>query len=252
MLILKLNVATQKWTMNQELFLLKTRGSKKFCSWRCIDQERKEQWIKRWFPPKYELCWKCMETSCIYQERNEQWMKRWFSLKYELCWKSIETEAVFTKREMNNEWNVDFLENTSCVEKVSRLKLYLPERNEQWMKRWFSWKYELCWKSIEHSLLSNWFTEVLHQVFAIGYYTILATRYILWKQCDRSEDKKTLFHAFDDVFVAKKNVCRLLITGWQSIFWIMTLIKPRFRWDLQGNMSKSITFFLPYIWGKRF
>ena len=123
---------------------------------------------------------KYRDWSCIYQERNEQWMKRWFSSsKYELCWKSIETEAVFTKREMNNEWNVDFLQNTSCVEKVSRLKLYLPrekwtmnetlifffkiravlkkyrdwsciyqERNEQWMKRWFSSKYELCWKSI--------------------------------------------------------------------------------------------------------
>ena len=57
-------------------------------------------------------------------------MERWFSSKYELCWKSIETEAVFTKREMNNEWNVDFLQNTSCVEKVSRLKLYLPR--EKW------------------------------------------------------------------------------------------------------------------------
>ena len=40
------------------------------------------------------------------------------SLKYELCLKSIETEAVYTKIKMNNKWNVDFLQNTSCVEKV--------------------------------------------------------------------------------------------------------------------------------------
>ena len=120
------------------------------------------------------------DESCIYQDRHEQWMKRWFlKKKYELCWKSIPTEAVFTKTEMNNEWNVDFLENTRTVEKVSWQKLYLPrqkwtmnktliffkirgvlkkypdesciyqDRHEQWMKRWFlKKKYELCWKSI--------------------------------------------------------------------------------------------------------
>ena len=41
--------------------------------------------------------------------------------------KSIETEAVFTKIEMNNEWNVNSFQNTRCVEKVSRQKLYLPK-----------------------------------------------------------------------------------------------------------------------------
>ena len=84
------------------------------------------------------------------------------------CLKSIITEAVFTKTEMNNEWTVHFLPNTSCAENVSRLKLYLPRQkwimnesfiffqiravlkkyrdwgciyhdgNEQWMKRSFS------------------------------------------------------------------------------------------------------------------
>ena len=69
---------------------------------------------------------------------------------------------------MNNEWNIHFLPNTSCVEKVSELELYWPrqmwtmtetliffkirvvlkeyqnwsciyeERNEQWIKRSFS------------------------------------------------------------------------------------------------------------------
>ena len=29
--------------------------------------------------------------------------------------KNTETEAVFIKKEMNNEWNVDFHQNTSCV-----------------------------------------------------------------------------------------------------------------------------------------
>ena len=31
---------------------------------------------------------------------------------YEACSKSIKTEAIFTKIEMNNEWNVNFLQNT--------------------------------------------------------------------------------------------------------------------------------------------
>ena len=31
--------------------------------------------------------------------------------------KSIEAQAVFTKTEMNNEWNVNFLLNTKCVQK---------------------------------------------------------------------------------------------------------------------------------------
>ena len=53
-------------------------------------------------------------------------MKRSFSSKYEVYWKSIETEAVFTKKEINNEWNVHFLQNTRCIEKVLRLKPYLP------------------------------------------------------------------------------------------------------------------------------
>ena len=136
----KLYLPRQKWTMNKTLIFFKIRGVLK----------------------KYP------DESCIYQDRHEQWMKRWFFLKkYELCWKSIPTEAVFTKTEMNNEWNVDFLENTRPVEKVSRQKLYLPrqkwtmnktliffkirgvlkkypdesciyqDRHEQWMKRWF-------------------------------------------------------------------------------------------------------------------
>ena len=131
------------------------------------------------FSSKYEVCWKSIETeavftktemnnewnvdflqntscfkkyrdwSCIYQDRNEQWMKRWFSLKYELCLKSIETGAVFSKIEINNEWNVDFLQNTSCLDKVLRWSCIFQDRNEQWMKRWFFSKYEQCWKSIQ-------------------------------------------------------------------------------------------------------
>ena len=134
---LKLYLPRQKWTMNEKLIFFKIRGVlKKYRDW-----------------------------SCIYQDRNEQCTKRWFSSKYEVCWKSIETEAVFTTTEMNNERKVDFLQNTRCVEKVSRLKLYLSrqkwtmnetliffkirsvfkknrdwsciyqDRNQQWMKR---------------------------------------------------------------------------------------------------------------------
>ena len=53
-------------------------------------------------------------------------MKYYFFAKYELCSKSIETEAVFTETDMNNEWNINFLQNARCVQKVLWLKLYLP------------------------------------------------------------------------------------------------------------------------------
>ena len=79
--------------------------------------------IYQWYMFKKYRDW-----SCIYQDTNEQWRKRSFSSKYELYWKSIETEAVVTKTEINDEGNVHFLQNTSCVEKVSRLKLYLPRQ----------------------------------------------------------------------------------------------------------------------------
>ena len=45
----------------------------------------------------------------------------------EVSTKSIEAEAVFTKREMNNERNVNFFQNTMCIKKVWRLKTYLQE-----------------------------------------------------------------------------------------------------------------------------
>ena len=32
--------------------------------------------------------------------------------------KVIKTEAVFTKTEMNNTWNVNFIQNTRCIQKV--------------------------------------------------------------------------------------------------------------------------------------
>ena len=37
--------------------------------------------------------------------------KRSFSSKYKLCWKNIMIEAVFTKSEINNDWNIHFLQN---------------------------------------------------------------------------------------------------------------------------------------------
>ena len=45
-----------------------------------------------------------------------------------LCFKSIETEAIFTKTEMNTEGNINFLHYMRCVQKVPRLKLYLPKQ----------------------------------------------------------------------------------------------------------------------------
>ena len=76
---------------------------------------------------------KYQDWSCIYQERNEQWMKRWFSSKYELCWKSIRTEAVFTKTEINNEWNVNFLPTTKSLIPES---FSLVEAPQQSAKMW--------------------------------------------------------------------------------------------------------------------
>ena len=122
---------------------------------------------------------KCQGRSCIYQDRNEQWMKHSLSSEYELCSNSIKIEAVFTRRELNNEWNIDFLQKTRCVQIVTRQKLYLPRENwtmnetliffkiqgvfewyqdwsciyqgriEQWMKHWFSSKFKVCSNSVK-------------------------------------------------------------------------------------------------------
>ena len=74
-------------------------------------------------------------------------MKRRFSLKYEVFSEYISPEAVFTKTEMNNEWNVDFLQNTRYFQNISISKLYLPRQkwtmNETsiffkiWVVDWF-------------------------------------------------------------------------------------------------------------------
>ena len=97
---LKLYLPRQKWTVNETFIFYKIQAALKI--------------YRDW--------------SYIYQDRNEQWMKRSFSTKYKLRWKFIETEAIFTKTEMNTEWNVHFQQNTSCVENLSRLKLYLPRQ----------------------------------------------------------------------------------------------------------------------------
>ena len=44
--------------------------------------------------------------------------------------KNIETEAVFTKKEINNDRNVNFLQNTRYTEKICRLKLCLPRQKQ--------------------------------------------------------------------------------------------------------------------------
>ena len=54
------------------------------------------------------------DWNCIYQDRKKLWMKCQFSSKYLACLKSIKTE-------MSNKWK-KFFRNTSCVQKVSRLK----------------------------------------------------------------------------------------------------------------------------------
>ena len=42
--------------------------------------------------------------------RNDQWMKRQFSSKYEVCLNSHEIEATSTNEEINNELKVNFLQ----------------------------------------------------------------------------------------------------------------------------------------------
>ena len=46
--------------------------------------------------------------------------------------KIIETEVGFTKTEINNEWNVYFIQNKRCFKKLSRLNLYLPR--QKWIR----------------------------------------------------------------------------------------------------------------------
>ena len=96
----KLYLPRQKWTMNETSIFFKIRRIFK------MYQSR----------------------SCIYRDRNKQWMKRRFSLKYEVFSECISPEAVFTETEMNNEWNVDFLQNTTYFQNVSVSRLYLPRQ----------------------------------------------------------------------------------------------------------------------------
>ena len=90
--------------------------------------EMNNEWHLRFLQNTNSVLKKYRAWSCIYQDRNEQWMKHYLFSRYETYSKNIKNEAVFTKRKINNEWNFDFLQNTSCVEKVSRLKLYLPRK----------------------------------------------------------------------------------------------------------------------------
>ena len=44
--------------------------------------------------------------------RSSKTEKRTFLPIYEMCWKSIKTKAVFANIEMNNDWNITFLQNS--------------------------------------------------------------------------------------------------------------------------------------------
>ena len=97
---LKLYLPGQKWTMKETLIFIKIRHVLKM--------------YRDWY--------------CIFLEKNEHWMKFLFFSKYGQCPNCNKTEAIFTKSEMNNERNVHFPQNTSCVQKVSKLKMYLPKQ----------------------------------------------------------------------------------------------------------------------------
>ena len=153
------------------------------------------------------------DWSCSYQERIEQWMKHSFSSKDKVCSNSIKTEAVFTKGELNNEWNIHFLQKTRCVQIVSRLKLYLPrqkwtinetfiflkiqgafkyqdwsciyqDRNELWMKHSFSLKYMVCSKSVKTEAV---FTKAeINNEWNI-HYALKVSKTLLWSWRARNE-----------------------------------------------------------------
>ena len=59
--------------------------------------------MKYSFFSKYNMCSKSVETEAV------------FSSKYEAYSNIIKTKAVFTKTKMNNEWNINFLPNSSLV-----------------------------------------------------------------------------------------------------------------------------------------
>ncbi len=81
-------VSRQKWTMNETSIFFEIQDVfKKYSDW-----------------------------NSNYPHRNEQWLKRPFSLKYKMCSKSIQTEILIIHAEMNNEWNVNFLQNTRYVQ----------------------------------------------------------------------------------------------------------------------------------------
>ena len=70
-----------------------------------------------------------------------------------MCSKRIEFEAVFTKTEMSNEWNIHFLQKMWLVKKYRGWSFICQNRNEQRMKRLFSSKYNVWWKSMETKAL---------------------------------------------------------------------------------------------------
>ena len=53
---------------------------------------------------------------------------------YIYIYQDIKTEAVFTKTVMNNERNVNLLQNTRCVEKLSDWSCIYQDSTEQWRK----------------------------------------------------------------------------------------------------------------------
>ena len=63
---------------------------------------------------------------------NNKWNVNF--LQNTTCVKNIDNEAVFTKTEMKDEWNVYFLQNTKCVLKSIETEIIFTKtgRNNKW------------------------------------------------------------------------------------------------------------------------
>ena len=90
----------------------------------------------------------------------------------EIALKNSETEAVFTKRNINNEWNVNFHQNICSVKKkVSRLTLLFSKTDT---RQWKFFQNTWCIKILERKLYSsrpqwtmNW-TLIFNQIWYVS------------------------------------------------------------------------------------
>ena len=70
------------------------------------------------------MCSKSIKTEAVFAKRE---IDNGWDINFLQNMRCV-LKAVFTKTEMNNEWNVNLLQNMRCMQKVLRLKLYLSRQ----------------------------------------------------------------------------------------------------------------------------